>query len=287
MGEVLPLIRSADEGVPERLRSCENLRSSGGPSGLGRVEPLRLAVMVRGIDKGHIPRHVAVVMDGNGRWATRRGLPRTDGHAAGEEALFDMVEGALEAGIDWLTVFAFSTENWRRPLDEVRFIMRFNEGILVRHQQDLHSRGVRVRFVGRRTGRVPRRVLRRVMETEELTRRNRGMTFTVAFNYGGRAELVDAARSIARDVAAGRLDPERVDERALARRLYAPDAPDVDLLIRTSGEFRISNFLLWELAYSELIFTETLWPDFRRADLFAAISEYQRRERRFGSIGED
>lgn len=252
---------------------------------LGRAATL--AGMVRGIDMAHVPRHVAVVMDGNGRWATRRGLPRTDGHAAGEEALFDTVEGALEIGVKWLTVFAFSTENWRRPIDEVRFIMRFNEGILIRHQEDLHRRGVRVRFIGRRMGRVPKRVLRRVTETEELTRGNRGMTFTVAFNYGGRAELVDAARSIARDVAAGRLDPERVDERALARRLYAPDAPDVDLLIRTSGEFRISNFLLWELAYSELIFTETLWPDFRRTDLFAAVREYQRRERRFGSIGED
>lgn len=239
---------------------------------------------MRNIDSESIPGHVAVVMDGNGRWATDRGLPRIDGHAAGEEALFDTVEGAIDLGVRWLTVFAFSTENWRRPIDEVRFLMRFNEGILLRHREDLHKRNVRVRFIGRRGGRVPKRVLRRVEETEELTANNTGMTFTVAFNYGGRAELGDAAREIAREVAAGRLDPERVDEKVLARHLYAPDMPDVDLLVRTSGECRISNFLLWELAYSELVFVETLWPDFRRANLFAAVREYQRRERRFGAV---
>lgn len=239
---------------------------------------------MRNIDSESIPGHVAVVMDGNGRWATDRGLPRIDGHAAGEEALFDTVEGAIDLGVRWLTVFAFSTENWRRPIDEVRFLMRFNEGILLRHREDLHKRNVRVRFIGRRGGRVPKRVLRRVEETEELTVNNTGMTFTVAFNYGGRAELGDAAREIAREVAAGRLDPERVDEKVLARHLYAPDMPDVDLLVRTSGECRISNFLLWELAYSELVFVETLWPDFRRANLFAAVREYQRRERRFGAV---
>ena len=240
--------------------------------------------MIRNIDSAGVPGHVAVVMDGNGRWATDRGLPRIDGHAAGEEALFDTVEGAIDLDVRWLTVFAFSTENWRRPIDEVRFLMRFNEGILLRHRDDLHERNVRVRFIGRRGGRVPKRVLRRVEETEELTRNNTGMTFTVAFNYGGRAELGDAAREIAREVAAGRLDPERVDEHVLARHLYAPDMPDVDLLVRTSGECRISNFLLWELAYSELVFVETLWPDFRRANLFAAVREYQRRERRFGAV---
>lgn len=240
--------------------------------------------MIRNIDSAGVPGHVAVVMDGNGRWATDRGLPRIDGHAAGEEALFDTVEGAIDLDVRWLTVFAFSTENWRRPIDEVRFLMRFNEGILLRHRDDLHERNVRVRFIGRRGGRVPKRVLRRVEETEELTRNNTGMTFTVAFNYGGRAELGDAAREIAREVAAGRLDSESVDEHVLARHLYAPDMPDVDLLVRTSGECRISNFLLWELAYSELVFVETLWPDFRRANLFAAVREYQRRERRFGAV---
>ncbi|MBI2169052.1 MAG: di-trans,poly-cis-decaprenylcistransferase [Actinobacteria bacterium] len=223
-------------------------------------------------------------MDGNGRWARQRGLPRVDGHAAGEDALFDTVEGALALGLGWLTVFAFSTENWRRPLDEVRFLMDFNEGILVRHRDDLHARGVRMRFMGRRAGRVPRRVLRRMEETEALTRRNRGMTLTIAFNYGGRAEIVDAARSLAAEVAAGRLEPDRIDEARVRRALYAPDMPDPDLVIRTSGESRISNFLLWEAAYSELFFTDVLWPDFRRDHLFEAVRDFQRRERRFGAI---
>ncbi|MDQ3945103.1 MAG: polyprenyl diphosphate synthase [Actinomycetota bacterium] len=226
-------------------------------------------------------------MDGNGRWAKRQGLKRTEGHAAGEEALFDTMEGALELGVKWLTVYAFSTENWRRPLDEVRFLMNFNEGLLLRRRDELHDRGVRIRFAGRRGGRVPVRVLRRMEEAEELTRRNRKMTLVIAFNYGGRAELVDAARGIARDVAAGRLDPERVDERALARHLYLPDVPDPDLLVRTSGEYRISNYLLWQLAYSELYFTDVLWPDFRREHLFEAIAAYQKRERRFGGLDND
>lgn len=239
------------------------------------------------LDRAHVPRHVAVVMDGNGRWAQRQGLKRTDGHAAGEEALFDTVEGALEIGLRWLTVFAFSTENWRRPLDEVRFLMRFNESLLLRRRDDLDERGVRVRFIGRRTGRVPKRVLRHIEDTEELTRKNRRMTLTFAFNYGGRAEIVDATRAIAQEVRRGRLSPDRIDDRVFARHLYAPDMPDPDLLVRTSGEYRISNYLLWELAYAELVFTDVLWPDFRRADLFEAIAEYQRRERRFGAIDED
>lgn len=231
-----------------------------------------------------IPRHVAIVMDGNGRWAQRRGLRRTDGHAAGEQALFDTVQGALDIGLEWLTVFAFSTENWRRPVDEVRFLMGFNESLLLRRREELNERGVRVRFIGRRRGRVPARLRRRFEETEALTARNRGMTLTFAFNYGGRAELADAARAVARRVAAGELDPEKVDERVLARHLYAPDMPDPDLLVRTSGEYRISNFLLWQLAYAELCFTDVLWPDFRREHLFEAIDEFQRRERRFGAI---
>lgn len=243
-----------------------------------------MAEGIPGIDAKHVPRHVAIVMDGNGRWAKQRGLARTEGHAAGEDALFDTVEGAIDVGLDWLTVFAFSTENWRRPLDEVRFLMEFNEGILVRHRDDLHERGVRMRFIGRRGGRVPKRVLNRMEETEEMTRRNRGMTLTIAFNYGGRAELVDAARRLASDAANGKVLPEKIDEKRLRRYLYAPDMPDPDLLIRTSGEHRISNFLLWELAYAELYFTETLWPDFRREQLFEAIRDYQHRERRFGRV---
>jgi len=239
------------------------------------------------LDLRQIPRHVAIVMDGNGRWAQRRGLKRTEGHAAGEEALFDTVEGGLEIGLRWMTVYAFSTENWRRPLDEVRFLMRFNESLLLRRRDDLNERGVRVRFVGRRGGRVPRRVLRHIDDTEALTARNRRMTLTFAFNYGGRAELTDAVRAIGQEVLAGRLNPGRIDERTIARHLYAPDMPDPDLLIRTSGEYRISNYLLWESAYSEFVFTGVLWPDFRRGDLFDAIIEFQRRERRFGAIDDD
>jgi undecaprenyl diphosphate synthase len=241
---------------------------------------------MQGIDRARVPEHVAIVMDGNGRWARRQGLKRTDGHAAGEEALFDTVEGALDVGLRWLTVFAFSTENWRRPLDEVQFLMRFNESLLLRRRDDLNERGVRVRFIGRRAGRVPQRVRRHIADTEGLTAHNRRMTLTFAFNYGGRAELVDATRAIAAEAADGRLNPNKITDRVLARHLYAPDMPDPDVLVRTSGEYRISNFLLWQLAYAELVFTDVLWPDFRRDDLFAAIREYQQRERRFGTIGE-
>jgi undecaprenyl diphosphate synthase len=239
--------------------------------------------MVR-LDPSRMPKHVAVVMDGNGRWAQKRGLKRTEGHAAGEQALFDTVDGALEIGLPWLTVYAFSTENWRRPLDEVRFLMNFNERLLLARRDELNERGVRVRFIGRRGGRVPARVRKRIEETEDLTRRNRKLTLTFAFNYGGRAEVVDAVRSIAKEVKARRLAPEKIDERVIARHLYAPDMPDPDLLVRTSGEYRISNYLLWQVAYSELVFTEVLWPDFRRKDLVEAIAEFQRRNRRFGAV---
>jgi undecaprenyl diphosphate synthase len=249
---------------------------------MDRLPGFRTAREVPGIDPDRIPVHVAAVMDGNGRWAKQRGLKRTEGHAAGEEALFDAVEGALELGIGWFTVYAFSTENWRRPLDEVRFLMNFNEGILMRHRDQLHEWGVRIRFAGRRDWRVPRRVLKRIEESEALTRRNKRMTFTIAFNYGGRAEIVDAVKAIV----ASRVSPDKVTEKLIRAHLYDADMPDPDVMIRTSGEFRISNFLLWELAYSELVFTEVLWPDFRREDLFAAVAEYQRRDRRFGAIEE-
>ncbi|MGH9014447.1 MAG: polyprenyl diphosphate synthase [Acidimicrobiia bacterium] len=242
--------------------------------------------MVAGLDDTRVPGHVAIVMDGNGRWATRRGLKRTEGHAAGEEALFDTVHGALDIGLEWITVFAFSTENWRRPVDEVRFIMNFNEALLRRRREELHELGVRVRFIGRRGGRVTARMRRRIEETEAMTARNRRMTLTFAFNYGGRAELVDAARAVGREVSSGRLHPDKISDRTIARHLYAPDMPAPDLLVRTSGEYRISNFLLWELAYAELVFTDVLWPDFRREHLFDAIREYQRRERRFGAVDE-
>jgi undecaprenyl diphosphate synthase len=232
------------------------------------------------IDRRRIPVHIACVMDGNGRWATKRGLPRTEGHAAGEEALFDAVEGALELGVKWLTVYAFSTENWRRPPDEVRYLMRFNESLLSRRRDELHELGVRIRFAGRRDWRVPKSVLRQMDEAAELTKRNKRMTLTIAFNYGGRAEIVDAVRAL---VAEG-VRPDKIDEKAIAKHLYDPKMPDPDVMIRTSGEHRISNFLLWELAYSELIFTDTLWPDFRREHLFEAVREFQRRDRRFGGV---
>jgi undecaprenyl diphosphate synthase len=239
------------------------------------------------LDPERIPAHVAIVMDGNGRWATQRGLPRTDGHAAGEEALFDTVKGGVAVGLKWLTVFAFSTENWKRPASEVLFLMNFNRGILRRHRNELHELGVRIRFIGRRDWRVPRSVLREIEAAEHLTRHNTGMRFTIAFNYGGRAEVVDAVRAIARDVQAGLLRPERIDERTIAERLYDPEMPDPDLLIRTSGEQRISNFLLWRAAYSELWFTPVLWPDFDREHLYEAIRDYQKRSRRFGGVVED
>jgi undecaprenyl diphosphate synthase len=220
-------------------------------------------------------------MDGNGRWATRRGLPRTEGHKAGEEALFDVVEGALQLGLQWLSVYAFSTENWRRPKDEVNFLMHvMSDSICAKRKDELHERGVRVLFAGRRDWRVPRRVLRQMDETAELTRHNRRMTLVFAFNYGGRAEIVDAVRAL---VDAG-VPSSKIDERAIARRLYQPEMPDPDLVIRTSGEYRVSNFLLWQLAYSELVFTDVPWPEFHREQLFEAVREFQRRDRRFGSL---
>jgi undecaprenyl diphosphate synthase len=229
---------------------------------------------------GPIPAHVACVMDGNGRWAASRGLPRTDGHAAGEAALLDAVEGALELGIPWITMYAFSTENWRRPADEVRYLMGFNESLLMRRRDELHEKGVRIRFAGRRDWRVPKRVLRRMDESIELTEANRRCTLTMAFNYGGRAEIVDAVRQLVADGVAA----AKVNEKAIRSRLYFPDQPDPDLVIRTSGEHRISNFLLWQLAYSELVFDDVLWPDFRRGHLFAAVRDFQQRQRRYGGV---
>ena len=237
------------------------------------------ATVAADIDLAHLPTHIACVMDGNGRWAQRRGLPRTEGHAAGEQALFDTVEGALDIGLRWLTAWAFSTETWRRPADEVRYLMGFNEALLVRRRDELHDKNVRVRFIGRRDWRVPRRVLRRMDETVELTRRNTGLTLTMAFNYGGRAEILDAVR----DLVASGTPADKITEKRVRDHLYAPDMPDPDLVVRTSGEFRLSNFMLWELAYSELVFTDVLWPDFRRENLFDAIREYQTRARRFGT----
>ena len=232
------------------------------------------------LDPDRLPRHIACVMDGNGRWAQQRGLKRTDGHAAGEQALLDVVEDALEMGIGWLTVYAFSTENWRRPTDEVKFLMGFNEGLLLRRRDELNDKQVRIRFIGRRDWKVPKRLLRRMDESVELTAGNRRLTLTVAFNYGSQAEIVDATRRI---VASG-VSPADIDEALIAKHLYDPEMPDVDLWVRTSGEYRISNYLIWQSAYAELVFVDTYWPDFRRGHLTSAVAEYQSRDRRFGGL---
>ena len=232
------------------------------------------------LSSGHIPAHVGVVMDGNGRWAQRQGLPRTDGHGAGEVALVDTPYGALALGVKALTVYAFSTENWRRPVDEVRYLMNFNRSLLERRQHELHEVGIRIVFSGRRDWRVPRGVLKRMDEASELTKNNTAMTLNIAFNYGGRAEIVDAVKRLIEDG----VSAKNVDDKAIAQRLYHPELPEPDLVVRTSGEYRTSNFLMWEAAYAELVFTDVLWPDFRREDLYDAVAEYQRRERRFGGI---
>ena len=195
----------------------------------------------------------------------------------------DAVDGALDLGTKWLTVYAFSTENWRRPVDEVRYLMGFNESLLMRRRDELNDKGVRIRFIGRRDWRVPKRLLKRIDESVELTKRNRTLTLTIAFNYGGKAELVDAVRQI---VAEG-IPADKIDEKTITRRLYASDMPDPELLVRTSGEYRLSNFLMWEAAYSELVFTDVLWPDFRREHLFDAVREYQARDRRFGGLSDE
>jgi undecaprenyl diphosphate synthase len=247
---------------------------------VGPVEGAAALLARHGIDPARVPGHVAIIMDGNGRWANQRGLPRNAGHEAGERALLDTVEGALDLGIRDVTVYAFSTENWRRPPSEVRFLLGFNESLLLRRAEELHEQQVRVRFVGRRGRPVPRRLVRLMESTEDLTRHDRRMTLRVAFNYGGRSELADAAARAAHDLAEGQLSV--VDEDALAARLYDPEMPDVDLLIRTSGEQRVSNYLLWQAAYAELVFVATLWPDFGREELAACVARYQRRDRRFG-----
>ena len=228
-----------------------------------------------------VPRHVAIVMDGNGRWANERGLPRTAGHEQGEYSLFDVVEGAIEIGVQAISAYAFSTENWKRSPDEVRFLMGFNRDVVHRRRDEMHELGVRVRWSGREK-RLWRSVVKELRVAEELTRDNDVLTLNMCVNYGGRAEVADAARSIAREVAAGRLDPERVDERAFARHLYVPELAEADMIWRTSGEERLSNYMLWQAAYSELVFTNVLWPDVDRRDLWRAVEAYARRDRRYG-----
>lgn len=229
-----------------------------------------------------VPQHVAVVMDGNGRWAQQRGLPRTAGHEAGEASLLDVVNGALQLGIPWLSAYAFSTENWKRSPEEVRFLMGFNRDVIRRRREELNDLGVRIRWIGRER-RLWRTVVQELDAAAELTKHNRRLTLTMCVNYGGRAELVDAAARLAADVQAGRLSPTNVNERTFERYLYDPEMPDIDLFIRSSGEQRTSNFLPWQAAYAELVFLDTLWPDFDRRSLWEAVERFNGRQRRFGS----
>ncbi|RNL79690.1 isoprenyl transferase [Nocardioides marmorisolisilvae] len=229
-----------------------------------------------------VPEHVAVIMDGNGRWANQRGLPRTAGHERGEQSLVEVVKGAIEIGVKAISAYAFSTENWSRSPEEVRFLMGFNRDVVRRRREELHELGVRVRWAGREP-KLWRSVIKELRVAEELTADNDVLTLTMCVNYGGRAELADAARAIARDVAAGKLNAEKVDERTFARYLYVPECADADMVWRTSGEERLSNFMLWQAAYSEFVFTDVLWPDVDRIEFWKAVELYARRDRKFGA----
>src|SRR6201988_3481850 len=234
------------------------------------------------IPGARLPNHVAIVMDGNGRWATQRGLPRTEGHKMGEAVVIDIACGAIELGIKWLSLYAFSTENWKRSAEEVRFLMGFNRDVVRRRRVNLNEMGVKIRWVGSQP-RLWRSVINELAIAEEMTMHNDVITVNYCVNYGGRTEIAEAARDIAREAAAVRLDPERVTEATVAPHLPRPDIPDVDVLLRTSGEQRTSNFMLWQAAYAEYIFQDKLWPDYDRRDLWAACEEYASRNRRFGT----
>jgi undecaprenyl diphosphate synthase len=233
------------------------------------------------LPKEFVPRHVALIMDGDGRWAKARGLPRTEGHKRGEFSLFDVIAGAIEIGVECLSAYAFSTENWSRSADEVRFLMGFNRDVIHRRRDQLDAWGVRVRWAGRRP-RLWKSVISELEEAERRTVGNDKITLQFCVNYGGRSEIADAVAGIAADVAAGRLKPDRINEKTVGRYLYNPDLPDVDLLIRSSGEQRTSNFLPWQLVYAEMVFMDRLFPDFDRRDLWEAIEIYAKRDRRFG-----
>ncbi len=228
-----------------------------------------------------IPNHVAVVMDGNGRWAKKRGLPRTAGHEAGEAALFDVVQGAIQIGVKELSAYAFSTENWRRSPEEVKFLMGFNRDVLRRRRDEMNDLGVRIRWVGR-PQKVWGSVINELQEAEELTKKNKILTLNMCVNYGGRAELVDAVTQIATEVAKRKLKPGQITEKLISKHLYNPKMSDVDLFLRSSGEQRTSNFLPWQSVYAEFVFMDVLWPDVDRNTLWKAIEIYAERDRRFG-----
>ena len=233
------------------------------------------------VSNSQIPHHVAIVMDGNGRWAKKRGLPRTKGHEAGERVLFEIVEAALHLGIKELSVFAFSTENWRRSPDEVKFLMGFNREVLRRRRDQMNELGVRLRWIGR-PQRLWKSVIEELEEAQRVTRKNSKLILNMCINYGGRAEIADAAARIATDVAKRRLKPSQINERSFAKYLEEPKMSDVDLFIRTSGEHRTSNFLIWQSAYAEFVFVDELWPDVTPETLRRAVDIYSKRERRFG-----
>ncbi len=243
-----------------------------------REEALRAA-----LDPSRIPRHIAIIMDGNGRWAELRGLPRIEGHRAGRDALRRTVQGARECGVEVLTLYAFSTENWRRPREEVRALMALLVEAAEQEANDLRQNGVRFRASGLISA-MPAGVQAALAQVTAVTQHNTEITLNLAINYGGRSEIAEAARRIAERVRQGHMTVEEVNERAVQRHLFAPDLPDPDLLIRTGGEHRISNFLLWQAAYSELYFTDIHWPDFQKLDLMEAIRSFQARERRFGGV---
>jgi len=233
------------------------------------------------MDSKQIPQHIAVVMDGNGRWAKQRGLARTAGHEAGEAALLDMVHGAIEIGVKELSAFAFSTENWRRSPEEVKFLMEFNRQVLRKRRDEMNELGVKIRWVGREK-RLMASVLKELKEAEELTKNNKVLTVNMCINYGGRAEMLDAAVAIAKDALKKKVKPNSLTEKSINKYLYAPQMRDVDLFLRSSGEQRTSNFLMWQSAYAEMVFLDVLWPDADRRTLWKAIEIYAERERRFG-----
>ncbi|MCC9310881.1 isoprenyl transferase [Kitasatospora sp. RB6PN24] len=228
-----------------------------------------------------VPKHVAIVMDGNGRWAKERGLPRTEGHKVGESVVLDVMKGAIELGVENISLYAFSTENWKRSPDEVKFLMNFNRDVIRRRRDELDAMGVRIRWAGRMP-KLWKSVVQELKVAEEQTKGNDVVTLYMCVNYGGRAEVADAAAAIAADVAAGKLDPKKVNEKTLGKYMYHPDMPDVDLFLRPSGEQRTSNFWLWQSAYAEFVFQDVLWPDFDRRDLWRACEQYAMRDRRFG-----
>ena len=233
--------------------------------------------------KAAVPVHVAVIMDGNGRWAKQRGLPRVEGHRNGVESVRQIMRTAGEVGVKYLTLYAFSVENWTRPKDEVDTLMKYLARFLKNEIGELNRNNVRLEVIGQ-IYRLPEFVQQQLAKTREALAKNNGLTLILALSYGGRQEIIEAVRSIATKVKEGRLDPAEINEQVLAQHLYTHPYPDPDLLIRTSGELRVSNFLLWQISYTEFVVTPTLWPDFRRAEFFAALEEYTRRNRRFGAL---